>query len=121
MIDPRTIPTVDVREARRRLEAPEPLLVDVREVREFVARRAPGAVHLPLSGFLQRYEELPRDRELLVICRSGQRSMQATAFLLANGWPAVHNVSGGMLAWEWAGFPVRDGPLEPGEGGLAAE
>ena len=73
---------------------------------------------MPLSTFLLRYRELPRDRPLLMICRSGARSGQATAFLIANGWTDVVNVAGGTLAWERAGLPVRRGAPAPGEGDL---
>lgn len=129
MIDPSRIPAVDVVEAERRrgaaAEAAEvdgdgapPLLVDVREPNEFAQVRAEGAVLLPLSSFLLRYRELPRDRPLQMICRTGARSGQATAFLLANGWTDVVNVAGGMLAWDRAGLPVRRGTPAAGEGDL---
>ena len=95
-----------------------PLLVDVRERDEFIRVRAPGAVLYPTSSFLLRFEELPRDRPLHVICNSGSRSAAVTAFLLRNGWTDVHNVAGGMIAWVRAGLPVRHGPLEAGEGDL---
>lgn len=96
-----------------------PLLVDVREGNEFVAVRAPGAVLFPTSSFLLRYEELPRDRPLHVICASGSRSAAVAAWLLRNGWSDVHDVAGGMTAWLRAGLEVRRGPLAPGEGDLA--
>ena len=135
MIDPNRITTVDVLEAERRrgaaLETAEagdgaggsaggraPLLVDVREPNEFVEVRAEGAVLVPLSTFMLRYRELPTDRSLLMICKSGARSGQAAAFLLANGWTDVANVAGGTLAWERAGLPVRRGAPAPGEGDL---
>ncbi|HSO28894.1 MAG TPA: rhodanese-like domain-containing protein [Candidatus Sulfomarinibacteraceae bacterium] len=135
MIDPSRIPTVDVLEAERRrgaaLEAAEaggadagaaaPLLVDVREPGEFAAVRAEGAVLVPLSTFMLRYRDLPKDRPLLMICKSGGRSGQATAFLRANGWTDVVNVAGGTDAWERAGLPVRRGAPAPGEGDLPAE
>ena len=95
-----------------------PLLVDVRERPEFVEVRAPGAVLYPTSSFLLRFEELPKDRPLHVICRTGSRSAAVTAFLLRNGWTDVHNVAGGMVAWLRAGLDARRGPLEPGEGDL---
>ncbi len=119
------IPTIDVTEAAgaeaagEDETAPAPLLVDVRERNEFVELRAPGAVLYPTSSFLLRFEELPRDRPLHVICRTGSRSAAVTAFLLRNGWTDVHNVAGGMVAWLRAGLDVRRGPLEPGEGDLA--
>jgi rhodanese-related sulfurtransferase len=95
--------------------AESPLLVDVRELGEFVACRADGCVLLPLSEFLARYRELPTDRPLLLICQSGGRSAQATAFLLAAGWSDVSNVAGGTTSWLASGLPVRSGPPEPEE------
>jgi rhodanese-related sulfurtransferase len=129
VIDPSRVPTVDAIEAERRrgaaagatdLDGPTapPLLVDVREPNEFVQLLAEGAVLLPLSTFLLRYRELPRDRPLQMICQTGARSGQAAAFLLANGWTDVVNVAGGTLAWERAGLPVRRGVPAPGEGDL---
>ncbi len=112
------IPTVTAADAHARLTAgenPEPLLVDVREPNEIVEIRAEGIVALPLSTFMARYQELPTDRALLMICRTGARSGQATAFLLANGWTDVVNVAGGTISWVQAGLPTRRGALEPGE------
>ncbi len=111
----RPIPQVDVIEAHRRLTEPvageaAPILVDVREVGEFVQARAVGAVLLPLSQFMGRYRELPTDRPLLVICAAGGRSTQAAAFLLANGWDDVTNVIGGTVSWMASGLPARSGP-----------
>ena len=116
------LPTVDVTEAERRLrEDPSgPVLVDVREPGEFAAVRAPGAVLLPTSAVASRAEELPRDRPLLVVCHLGGRSAAVANFLLQRGWTDVHNVAGGMDAWERAGLPVTRGPVQPGEGDLPA-
>jgi rhodanese-related sulfurtransferase len=113
------LPTIDVREAAAAAEettSGSPLLVDVRERDEFLQVRAAGAVLYPTSSFLLRFEELPRDRTLHVVCNSGSRSAAVTAWLLRNGWTDVVNVAGGMTAWERAGLPVRRGPLAPGEG-----
>jgi len=102
-------PTIDVVEAERRLHeggmdgSVGPILLDVRE---------------PLSTFLARYQSLPVDRPLMVICATGSRSGQATAYLLAHGWTDVVNVTGGTAAWQRAGLPTRSGPLAPGEGDL---
>ena len=118
-----TIPTVDVTEASNRLahasgEGPAPLLVDVRELDEFQSVRLADAALVPMSSFASRYEELPRDRPLLLMCASGARSGAATAFLLRNGWTDVANVEGGITAWQRAGLPVRQGAPEAGEGEL---
>ena len=114
------LPTIDVREAERRLrEDPDrPLLIDVREPNEFAAVRAPGAVLIPTSTFTARVAELPTDRPLLVVCHVGGRSAAVTGFLVRSGRTDVVNVAGGMEAWEGAGLPVRHGPPEPGEGDL---
>ena len=124
MFDPHRIPAVSVIEAHDRLarpaDGPAPILVDVREPNEFADFRAEGAVLFPLSTFMLRHQSLPRDRELLMICRTGARSGQATAFLLANGWTTVANVEGGTLAWVRAGLPARQGQLDEGEGDFPA-
>lgn len=121
MFDPNRIPTISATEANQRLGTPgetPPLLVDVREPNEIVQARAEGIVMMPLSTFMLRHQELPKDQPLLMICRSGSRSAQATAFLLSNGWSDVQNVAGGMLSWEQSGLSIRRGPLAPGEGDL---
>jgi rhodanese-related sulfurtransferase len=116
-----TLPTIDVTEAARRTAdagATGPLVVDVRELSEFIAMRVPGAALVPMSTFAERHAALPRDRQLLVLCASGNRSAAATAFLLRSGWTDVVNVAGGITDWNRAGLPVRSGPPEPGEGDL---
>lgn len=102
------IPEVEAPEARRRAESGS-VLVDVRESDEYEAVRAPAARLVPLSTFLDRFEtDVPNDREVLVICRSGVRSARATAFLRERGVDAK-NVAGGMLSWEEEGLPVERG------------
>jgi rhodanese-related sulfurtransferase len=97
-----------------------PLIVDVREPGEFASERVAGAVLVPISQFVARHAELPRDRPLLMLCRSGSRSASATVYLLQAGWADVRNVDGGILAWMREGLPVRRGVPEPGEGDLPA-
>ena len=75
------------------------LLLDVRQPAELAVEQAPGAVNIPLDQLRARLGELPRDREIHVICRSGQRAYYATRILLQNGFNA-RNVSGGMLSHE---------------------
>ncbi|KQR40960.1 rhodanese-like domain-containing protein [Deinococcus sp. Leaf326] len=82
------------------------LLVDVREQGEYDQIHAEGAVLLPLSEFEARYAELPKDRPLVMICRSGARSARAGEFLLANGYGDVTNLAGGTQAWAEAGLPT---------------
>lgn len=94
-----TVPAVDPREIG------DDLLLDVREDDEWRAGHAPEAVHVPMSELLARLGELPAGRPLAVVCRSGHRSAQVTAYLVAHGVPA-RNVAGGMLAWQALGLPL---------------
>ena len=101
------LPTVDPRGIG------DDLLVDVREDDEWAAGRAPGAVHLPMSSLPARLVELPEDRPVAVVCRSGHRSAQVTAYLVAHGRSA-RNVDGGMAAWAALGLPMEaDAGHEP--------
>jgi NADPH-dependent 2,4-dienoyl-CoA reductase/sulfur reductase-like enzyme/rhodanese-related sulfurtransferase len=72
-------------------------LLDVRNPPELAVESVPGAVNIPLPALRARLGELPRDREILVICRSAQRAYYATRILLQNGFK-VRNISGGMLS-----------------------
>jgi rhodanese-related sulfurtransferase len=80
-------------------------LLDVREADEWQAGHAPDAVHLPLSELMARAEEVPADRDVYVICRSGGRSERAAVYLNQLGRTST-NVSGGMMAWQAAGRPM---------------
>jgi rhodanese-related sulfurtransferase len=119
---PSAIPAIDVVAAERLRrgagDGRAPLLVDVRETGEIAQVRAEGIVVMPLSQFALRFRELPRDRPLLIICHSGNRSGMVAGHLIANGWIEAMNVTGGMIAWQRAGLPVRRGPLAADEGGL---
>jgi NADPH-dependent 2,4-dienoyl-CoA reductase/sulfur reductase-like enzyme/rhodanese-related sulfurtransferase len=72
-------------------------LLDVREPVELALEHVPGALNIPLGQLRARLGELPRDREILVICRSGQRAYSATRILLQKGFKAK-NLAGGMLS-----------------------
>ncbi|MBY5427635.1 CoA-disulfide reductase, partial [Rhizobium leguminosarum] len=72
-------------------------LLDVREPMELAVENVPGAVNIPLGQLRGRLGELPRDRDIHVVCRSGQRAYYATRLLLQHDFRA-HNLSGGMLS-----------------------
>jgi rhodanese-related sulfurtransferase len=79
-------------------DAPEDgFLLDVREAEELAVEQVPGALNIPLGELRARLGELPRDREIHVTCRSGQRAYYATRMLLQNGFK-VRNLSGGILS-----------------------
>jgi rhodanese-related sulfurtransferase len=88
-------------------------LLDVREPDEWIAGHVPGATHIPLGQLGQHAAEVPQDRTVYVICRSGHRSGQATEALAEAGWDAV-NIAGGMKEWAAEGRPmVTDTGAEP--------
>jgi rhodanese-related sulfurtransferase len=89
--------------AQQMIEAGTARLIDVREADEWAAGHAPTAVHAPL-GDLDPSAHTDTG-PLVVVCRSGGRSSKA-ATKLATAGLAVHNLSGGMVAWENAGLPV---------------
>lgn len=78
---------------------PTLFLLDVREAFEFQQGHIPGSHHIPLGSLAQRIQEIPRDREVVTICRSGARSQRALGFLLANGHTRVLNLEGGLMRW----------------------
>ncbi|PZA06715.1 MULTISPECIES: rhodanese-like domain-containing protein [unclassified Meiothermus] len=82
-------------------------ILDVREPYEFAAGHVAGAKLIPLGQLAQRAAEIPRNLPVYVICRSGNRSAQASQILVSKGFSNIHNVQGGLLAWQAAGYPVR--------------
>ncbi len=77
--------------------ADDGFILDVRHPAELLVEHVPGAVNVPLDELRGRLGELPKDREILVVCRSGQRAYYATRILLQNGF-AARTVAGGMLS-----------------------
>ena len=100
---PTRTPQVSSRTAQSLIDAGA-LLLDVREPEEWNEGHAPQAVLIPMADVLARRQELPTDRRIVVICRSGGRSAAITESLRNQGYDAV-NLTGGMCAWTAAGFP----------------
>jgi rhodanese-related sulfurtransferase len=80
-------------------------VLDVREDWEFEAGHAPTAHHIPLNSVPERLEELPKEQQIYIICKSGGRSMRAADYLLAQGFDVV-SVAGGTDGWIEAGKEV---------------
>lgn len=89
------------------------VLLDVRNPDEWIAGHAPAATLIPLGDLEARHTELPADRRIVVVCRSGSRSAQATQALVGAGYDAV-NLAGGMKAWAAVGLPVVTDSGSPG-------
>ncbi|MFA6280696.1 MAG: rhodanese-like domain-containing protein [Bdellovibrionales bacterium] len=94
------LPSIDVTTLAQRLKsAMPPVLIDVRESYEFEAGHIDGAKLIPLGSLASHLAEVPRDKPVVLICRSGNRSAHATALLIQQGYTNVENITGGMNAW----------------------
>lgn len=83
----------------RRDRGDDLLLLDVREPHELAIASVPGVVHIPMAQVPERLGELDPSREIVVLCRSGGRSLQVARFLESRGYGSVANLTGGTLAW----------------------
>jgi adenylyltransferase/sulfurtransferase len=87
-------------ELKRRLDAGEELFIlDVREPNEYQINRIPGSALIPLGELPRRYQDLPRDREIIAHCKMGGRSAKAMEYLKTVGFTNVKNLRGGILEW----------------------
>jgi len=86
------------------------LLVDVREMEEVeeLAFDVPNIINIPLSEFEDRYQEVPTDKEVVMVCRGGVRSLRAAGFLINHGYnpEKVVNMEHGIIRWVKRGFPT---------------
>ena len=105
------VPEIDVDELARRLDGGA-VVIDVRELDEYLDGHVAGARLIPLGDVPDRLAEVPTTEPVLVICKVGGRSLRAAEFLAANGVDAT-NVAGGTMAWIDSGRPVVEGS-EPG-------
>ncbi len=85
------------------------LVLDVREQSEYDSGHVLNSKLIPLGKLNERLGELEkyRDRPIVVVCRSGQRSASACAFLGKKGFAQANNLSGGVMAWQKAGLPLE--------------
>jgi SulP family sulfate permease len=99
------VPTITAAQLWQQLRSPTPpLVIDVREPREYGRGHIPQAQLTPLPGVLATPPDLPHDRPLIVVCRGGRRSARSAAILCGNGNANIAVLEGGMLAWEAAGL-----------------
>ena len=85
-------------------------ILDVREPDEWNESHIPGATLIPLGELASRVDEVPQDQEVVVVCRSGNRSQQGRDILLAAGLKQVTSMAGGINQWKAAGFQTVSGP-----------
>jgi rhodanese-related sulfurtransferase len=103
---PNTFKNVSVKDLADASEANK-VVLDVREGWEYAEGHVAGAILIPLGELERRSNELSKDDTLYVICRSGNRSQQASDILAKKGFKNVRNVQGGTLAWIQAGYQIE--------------
>ncbi|AKB35275.1 hypothetical protein MSSAC_0685 [Methanosarcina siciliae C2J] len=109
--------TVSVEEAREMIEKDDVFILDVRTPAEFNSSHIEGATLIPVTNsggsnlspdqlLEARINEVPKDKKILVYCRTGHRSVTASKILVAAGYSDAYNMEGGITAWTGAGYPV---------------
>ncbi|MBA3826579.1 MAG: rhodanese-like domain-containing protein [Ktedonobacterales bacterium] len=108
---PTQVPTISAADVQARLttddEANKPLVVDVREPDEWAAGHIAGARHIPLGQLAAHVGEMPKDRDIVLVCHMGMRSERATQLLRRAGFDRATNMTGGMDAWEGQHLPIE--------------
>jgi len=85
------------------------LIVDVRKATEVanVAFDVPNFINIRIDEMEERFTEIPNDKEIVMVCLSGERSLKTTYFLMNNGYENVFNMDGGIIKWVSKGFPTK--------------
>ena len=85
------------------------LIVDVRNKSEVenVNFDVPNYMNIPLNELEDRISEIPKDKEIVMVCRSGERSLKTTYFLMNAGYENVYNMRDGIIKWASKGFPTK--------------
>jgi rhodanese-related sulfurtransferase len=114
---PAGIKNVTVEEAKKMVERGDVFVLDVRTPSEFNSSHIEGATLIPVTSasgsnlspeslLEARINEVPKNKKILVYCRSGHRSTSASTILVNSGYSQVYNMEGGINAWIGAGYPV---------------
>jgi rhodanese-related sulfurtransferase len=85
-------------------------ILDVRQPEEWNEFHVPDSALIPLGELAARVDELPKDQEIVIVCRSGNRSAQGRDILLDAGFTQVTSMASGLTQWRAAGFPTVSGP-----------
>ena len=105
--DTAEVPSVEPRTAPDWLTQHQAVVVDVREPEEYAAGHVPGAVSVPQADLATNLDQVPKDKDVLVVCQGGTRSLRAARFLHQMGYRKVTNLLGGTSGWCEAGNPVE--------------
>lgn len=99
--------TVDVSTVAEVKDRDDVVVLDVREPWEHEEGHIPGVTLIPMQQVPSRLDEIPTDETVIVTCRTGNRSGQVVEYLRQQGYDNVHNMAGGIVAWEQAGYSIE--------------
>ncbi|MFZ3167386.1 MAG: rhodanese-like domain-containing protein [Candidatus Methanoperedens sp.] len=103
---------ISVQQGKGMIDRQEVFILDVRTKKEYEAGHIKGSTllavqNIPKQELVEKLKEIPKDRKILVYCRSGQRSAKASGILIENGYSQVYNMQGGITEWMNAGYDVE--------------
>jgi rhodanese-related sulfurtransferase len=103
---------VSVQQGKGMIDRQEVFILDVRTKEEYAAGHIKGSTLLavqdiPNQELVEKLKEIPKDRKILVYCRTGHRSVKASGILAENGFAQVYNMQGGITEWMNAGYDVE--------------
>lgn len=99
---------INVRQAREKL-GDGAFFLDVRESSEWDIVRIPGSVLIPLSQLQNRLDEIPTNKDIVIVCASGSRSKMALNIVRKEGFENSSSMSGGIQLWRQLGYPIEEG------------
>ncbi len=97
---------ISVQQGKEMIDRGEVFILDVRTREEYNESHINGSTLIPVQELDIRFKELPRDKKILVYCRTGSRSATASEILVKNGFTHVYNMQGGITGWKNAGYEV---------------
>jgi rhodanese-related sulfurtransferase len=97
---------VSVQQGKEMIDSDEVFILDVRTQEEYDEGHIMGSTLIPVDELDRRIKELPRDKKILVYCRTGHRSLTASEKLETDGFTQIYNMKGGITEWKNAGYEV---------------
>ncbi len=97
---------ISVQQGKEMIDRSEVFILDVRTREEYNESHINGSTLIPVQELDIRFKELPRDKKILVYCRTGGRSVIASEILVKNGFTQIYNMQGGITGWKNAGYEV---------------
>lgn len=99
---------LDVKTCFNNIIKKEALLIDIREEHEIegVSFDVPNRVDIPMSSLIENLEQIPKNKNVIIACRTGIRAFFVIHYLLHNNYKSIFNLSGGIVKWEEDGLPI---------------